>query len=226
MADNRAQYGFRWYRALNGGKAMPAPEKMIVATGTSFDVSGGASNVELRVGDPVIKLSTGGVTLCNGAENGATVVGPYGIVVGVGPYWDGSKMVWKKSLPSDISWGTNLARQSTVHVVPVTAGIWEIDCDDATSATTEAAYQAFIGENADFVLAGASGATYATPRLDISTHATTGSLVWRIVGVSPTAMNQDFSGNYVKLLVRANLAQDPAYALSAAAATANATTGV
>lgn len=226
MADNRTQYGFRWAKALNGGKAMPSPEKMIVATSESFDVSGGASNVELRVGDPVIKLATGGVTLCNGAENGATVVGAYGIVVGVGPYWDGSKMVWKRSLPSDVAWGTNLARQSTVYVVPITAGIWEIDCDDATTATTEAAYQALIGQNANFTLAGASGAAYATPRLDISTAATTATLTMRIVGISLTVMNQDFSGNYVKLLVRANLAQHPDYSLSAASSTANATTGV
>lgn len=223
MADNRKQYGFRWYRGLNGSKEMPAPERMIVATAASFDITGGASNVELGPGDVVRKLSTGGVGLCAGAET--TVVEPYGVVVGVGPYWDGSKMVWKKTLPSDIAWGTNLERQSTVWVVPLAAGIWEVDCDDAVTATTKAAYQAFIGENCDFRHDTTSTNTRPTPRLDISTHNTTNTLTMRIVDVSDTAMNQDFSGNYVKLLVRANLIQDPAYG-SFAQPTQNNATGV
>lgn len=202
---------------------MPTPERRIVATAESFDVSSGPSNVALGPGDPVKLLSTGGVTLCEGNET--TAIAPYGIVVAVGKYWDGTKMVQGSTLPSDTSWGTILDRQSTVYVIPFVAGIWEIDCDDATTATTEAAYQALINENADYKLSGASGETRAKPRLDISTHATTNSLTCRIFGISGTMYNQDFTGNYVKVLVRANLAMHPAYA-SVAAPTLNQSTGV
>lgn len=207
MADNRQEYGFRWSVAANGGRPMPAPMEMIVPTLTSFDVNGGASNVALGPGDPVILLSTGGVDLCDGAEGAGGALAPYGIVVGVGPYWDGTKMVRGSTLPSDTAYGTILERQSKVYVVPIQAGIWELDCDDATTATTEAAYQAFIGENVNYIFDTTSTNTRATPRIDISTHNTTNTLVLNIVGISPTKNNQDFSGNYVKLLVRANVVQ-------------------
>lgn len=225
MPDNPIRYGFRYTRHANGGKAMPSPEELFIATGASFDVTSGAANVTLGPGDPVVKLSDGTVTLCAGNET--TVVGPYGIVVGVGPYWDGNKMVWAKGIPSDTSWGTILSRRSTVFVVPFAQAIWEIDCDD-TAATydTELEYLDMVGENADYKLCGVTGDTRSKPRLDISTNVTTGSLVCRIHGVSRTADNRDFSGNYVKMLVKANLAQAPNYALSAAAATAPGTTGV
>jgi hypothetical protein len=225
MPANRAKYGFRFFRGIDGSLNMPAPEEMIVATSQSFDVSGGAANVYLRPGDPVIKLSTGGVNLCNGTENSQTAVGPYGIVVGIKSYWDGTVMKPSNRLPSDIAWGTNLDRQSKVYVIPFNAAIWEIDVDDSSTATTEAAYQAFIGENADYQLKGASGESYAAPRLDISTHATTNTPTCRIVGVSPSMENRYFDGDYVKLLVRANLAQVPHFG-SVAQPTQNSATGV
>jgi hypothetical protein len=223
--DNAPRYGFRWSKAANGGVDHPKPIWMSVASAASFDVSSGAANVRLRPGDPVVRASTGGVTLVNGVEDSQTAIAPYAIVVAVGPYWDGTKMVFGNSLPSDTTWGTVQERRSMVGVVPVDAGVWEIDCDDASTATTEAAYLAFIGENANFQLTGTTGQSYAYPKLDISSHATTGSLVWRIVGISGTQDNRDFSGANVKLLVQPNLAQLPNFA-SVAAATANNTTGV
>lgn len=208
MADNRQEYGFRWFSGQ--GKAMPQPERHVVATGQSFDINGGASNVVLSVGDPVIRLSTGGVTLCDSAEGAGGALAPFGIVVGIGPYWDAGsgKMVRGNSLPADVAWGTLLERQSTVLVVPLAYNqLWEIDCDDATTATTEAAYQAFIGEHTNTRCDTTATNTRAFPRLDISAHNTTSTLVWNIRGISPTVNNQDFSGNYVKLLVSPNVIQ-------------------
>lgn len=224
MADNPQRYGFRWVRSLHGGRN-PVVERMIVATSQSFDVNGGASNVNLGPGDPVRKLSTGGVGLCDGAEGAAGALAPYGVVMSVGPYWNGTEMIATGLLPSDTAWGTNLARQSVVYVCPFDSAVWEIDVDDITTAATKAAYQAFIGENADYRLNGASGETRAYPRLDISSHATTNSLVCRIVGISETLNNQDFAEDYVKLLIRANLAQVPTHG-SVAAPTTNDSTGV
>lgn len=208
--DNVSRPGFKWH--AGNPYPMPSPEVCIVATAESFDVNGGISNAALRIGDPVTRLSTGGVTLCEGNEasgnNGDAV---YGIIVGVLPHYDAAQnlMVPGNALPSDIAWGTVLERQSKLLVVPADAGIWEIECDDASTATTEAAYQAFIGENADHTLAGASG-TNLNPRLDISTHGTA-TAQWRIVGISPTAENRDFSGLYVKLLVKVNEGQQSTF---------------
>jgi hypothetical protein len=225
MADNQPQYGFRW--AVGYGNAPTPPIfEAIIATAASFDVTGGASNVGLGPGDPVYGLSTGGVTLCPGAET--TAIAPLGIVMGVAPVWNGSEMENKRLVPSDTAWGTNLTRQTKIFYAPVTAGLWEIDCDDATTATTEAAYQALIHSNINYTLTGGIGSMAsdrAYPKADISTTATTNSLVLRIVGISKTARNMDFTGANVKILVKFNLAQEPGYA-SVAAPTLNSTTGL
>lgn len=203
MADNPIRYGFRWSYNANGGRNPPLVPA-IIATSQSFDINGGASNVSLRAGDPVTLISTGGVNLCDGSEGAGGGVALYGIVAKVLPYWDATteRMVFADAIPSDVAWGTILERQSKVLVIPADAGVFEIDCDDAATATTEAAYQAFIGENCDHILTAASG-TKATPRLDISGHGTA-TAQWRIVSVSDTRENMDFSGNYVKVDVRVN----------------------
>lgn len=208
MADNTQRYGFRWSTAANGGRPMPSPEEVIVASAESFDVNGGASNVAIGPGDVVRRKSTGGVGQCDGAEGGGGALSPAFIVVGIKPYWDGTKMVYNTVLPSDTTYGTVLERQTKLLVVPVEAGNWEIDCDDAATATTEAAYQAFIGEYCDHRHDVTSTNTRFYPRLDISTHNTTSTLLWRIVGISKTLENQDYSGNYVKLIVYPNVIQN------------------
>lgn len=208
MADNRQCYGWRWSVSANG-RPHPNPIEVIVATGESFDINGGASNVGVGPGDIVRLKSTGGIELAEGAEGAGGAESPYAVVVGVQPYWDAanSRMTYGNVLPSDVAWGTKLERQSKLLVVPVEWGLWEVDCDEATTATTKAAYQAFIGENCDHRHDVTSTNTRPTPRLDISTHNTTNTLIWRIVGISPTQDNQDFSGNYVKLIVAANVVQ-------------------
>lgn len=210
MADNRIEYGFRFYKNLYGGDG-PQLQKGFCATAQSFDVNNGAANVSLRRGDPVVRLSTGGFALCDGNEGAGGAVAPYGICMGIIQAYDATsgRTLPADSLPSDIAWGTNLERQSLIWVCPVQSALWEIDCDDATTATTEAAYQALLGGNANMVLAGASGESYANPRLDISTVNTTNTLVWRIDMISPTRNNVDFSGNYVKLIVKPNIWQGP-----------------
>lgn len=218
MVDNRPGYGFRWSREWNGSD-VPKPITCLVATECSFDVSGGAANVGLGKGDPVAQVNTGTVTLCDGSENSSPT--PYGIVVGVAPYWNSTKsrMEFGEVLPSDTAWGTVQARRSEVYVIPASAGFWEIDCDDATTATTEAAYQLLVGENCPHILTGASGQTRAYPKLDISAHATTDSLAWRIVGISKTRDNKDFSGANVKLIVQANFATLPEFNVTASGGT-------
>ncbi len=207
--DNTARYGFRWLRGNASGPKPPIVE-CFLATGASFDVSGGAQNVRLRAGDPVLRGNGGDVNLANGTENAGTAAAAFGIIAGFKPYWNGTTMLFEDSLPSDQVYGSVLERQLKILVIPLAPGMqFEIDVDDIVTATTEAGYQAFIGENCQHQLTGAVGAAHAFPKLDISTHANTATFPWRIVGISKTFENIDFSGANVKLIVEANAAQHP-----------------
>lgn len=215
MADNTPLYGFRWAREWNG-TATPSTVRMTIATATTFDVnSSGTAN--LNPGDPVELTSGGGVDLCDGAE--ATPGLAFGIVAGFEPYYNATTglMTPARALPSAVAWGTVESRRTWVHVIPTEKAYWEIDVDDAVTATTFADYVAFIGENADHVLTLSSDGLSVNPRLDISGHATSATLGWRIVGVSRTKYNKDFAGAYVKLIVQANEGRSPIF---------NPTTGV
>lgn len=208
MADNPVKYGFQFVRSRHG--SFNADIRIgWVPTATSFDVNAGAQNVVLGEGDPLVQLSTGGVTLAVGAETTPSST-CLGIVMGIKQYLDtvSNTMTAKgPGIPSDLAWGTDLSKQSQVLFCPAESAVWRVMCDDIVTATTEAAYQAFIGENVSMILTGAVGALRAAPKLDISTHATTNTLVWKIVGVPP---NQDFSGANVLLDVICNLSSDEA----------------
>jgi len=205
MADNAVRYGFRFVKSRYGG-GNPPVEEAWVATAASFDVNGGAANVVLGEGDPLVQLSDGSVTLAVGSEttDSTTILG---ICVGIKQYYDtvrGVMTAMGPGVPSDLAWGTNLARQTRIYYVPIEAAIWACQVDDATTFTTEATYQAAIGENVRMVLTGASGENRAKPKLDISTHATTNTFPFKIVDLSHTAQNQDYSGANVELYVISN----------------------
>lgn len=204
MTDNAVRYGFRAVKSRHGGANFPVEEAW-VASAASFDVNGGASNVVLGEGDVLVQLSDGSVTLAVGSE-GTDSTTILGVVCGIKQYYDTVKGVMTAlgpGIPSDLAWGTNLARQSRVYYIPIESCIWAVQCDDATTATTEAAYQAFIGENVRMINTAASG-NRAKPLLDISTHATTNTFPFKIVGLSQTAQNQDYSGANVELYVISN----------------------
>lgn len=209
MADNRASYGFRLYGLTTGG-GLPKPKKEFVASAAAFNVSGGLQNAALRAGDVVKRVNDGSVTLCNGNET--TPDTPFGVVQAVLPYYDSTigqagAMRPSKSLPSSVTYGTNLGRQSMLLVVPFDFNqIWEVDVNDNTTATTLAAYQALVGENVSFINSAAASVVpaWVAPKIAISTHATTASLWFVIAGVSDTMDNVDFTGNNVKLHIKLN----------------------
>ena len=203
MADNTHLYGFRI--AKGHEYVLAAKQRMRVASGYSPTVGG--NNVALSVGDPVIKVNDGTVAIATAG------VATYGVVVGIGAYFDGTRMTYGKRLPFNTVYGTNLERQSFVHIVPVQSGIFEVDCDDKTTATTQAAYTAFIGENVDLINVGDTTAGTVNPMLDISTHNVANTLAFRIVDIAPTMAQLDFTGLYVKLYVTGNLVQDAPYTI-------------
>jgi hypothetical protein len=204
--NNVHRYGFRWSVAANGGRPCPVPVERRVATAyAALADTGGTDYVGLSVGDPVGHLATGYIELAN---NGDIC---WGVIVGFKQFYSNSKLVNGDYVPQGTAYGTNLSRATIAYVVPVTAGIWEIDADENTTATTYAAYFALIGGNYPFTCPGLNvGGTkpQADPHLDISEGATTAGLPWRLEGISPTFDNRDFSGTYVKLLVSSNASQN------------------
>lgn len=204
MADNTREYGFRWVKG-EFGQVSPPVQRVRLAS--AYQPAAGGTNVDLHVGDPVQIASTGTATIAIGSEGTQSLI--YGICCGFSPEFDGTVMQPRnKHTGGSGAYSTNLERQNFVYVIPVVGQVFEIDCDDAVTATTEAGYYAFIGENTDMVLtADTTNANdpKATPQLDISLHNTT-ALQWRIVDIAPR-VNQDFSGNYVKLRVVCNKLQ-------------------
>lgn len=211
MANNQAQYGFRWVGNLYG---MPYPKPMrgIAATGKNWNVNGDATNLNLNVGDPVFVTSSGVIDIAGGSEaSGGTSIATVGIVVGFGPVYSGTRKVPQTFMQSGVAWGTNRENATDIYYIPVEMGMWECDCDDNVTATTRAAYQLFLGENVDSVLTPNDAGLLVNPLLDISSHATTSTLQWRIRDISPSILNADFSGTGVKLIVQINKGAAPMF---------------
>lgn len=208
---NRVDYGFKWVRANNGGKECPAPERWPVATGYQAAVNGG-TNVDLNVGDVVKRLGTGFLALAEGTEIATYPTAPgdisLGIIVGFDDFFDGTVLQPTNVLPGGTAYGTNLDRQSHAYVVPAIAGVWQVDCDENTTATTIPLYQALVGERVDMVNTNTatdpSGTVKADPQIDISTHAVTVTLRWTIYGLSQSQDSLDPSAVNFKLLLTAN----------------------
>ena len=210
MADNARNYGFRWRRS-RAGVPMPKPWKMKVASGYSATANPGSVTIDLAPGDPVKMVNDGTVAL---AAAGESVLG---VVLGIYPYWDSvvKGFNFATALPSGTSY-TAADRASYVAVVPVQGQVFAICCDDAVSATTQAAYEAFVHENADHVFQPSASTKRANPLLDVSTHASSAAQ-WRIVAVSTVVnQNKDFTGNYVELEVMASEVQDSPFVVAGA----------
>jgi hypothetical protein len=196
--DNPAIYGLRPYLGRYSTD-YPVQSKFVA---TTYQAAPGAVNVDLNIGDPVIRVSDGSVAI---AVAGAT--NPiYGVIVGVERIWDAGLGAMRPSdkVPGGTAWAS-IDRQTRVLVRLAQGTLWEVDADDAVSATTLAGYQAFIGENVNLVYGASATTGKANPRVDISGHATTNTFQFNIVDVSPTCMNMDFAGANVKLIVQVNL---------------------
>lgn len=209
MADNTARYGFRWHKGNQN--TCPKGMEFPVADAYQAKADDTTTNVDLNIGDPVKLVAGGTVALANTTD----VV--FGIIVGIARVYSSTLGVVApiNRVPGATTGGGLLDRQTRVLVVPAKAGVWEIDADDAVTATTEAAYRALVNKNVEHTcVADTTNANLpkANPKIDISATATTAGLGWRIVGVSKTADNRDFSGANVKMLVMVNDSNEAASA--------------
>lgn len=190
---NLARGGFRWRYNKLSPRSASAPV-MVVPVASAYATV-------LYKGDPVKLASTG--TL-QAAAPGDRV---YGIFDGAEQYWDGTQIRKGASLPVS-TYGSNLTRQSLGRVILARGQVFEVDADDASTFTTQATYQAALGENAEWATGTAVG-DQSGAVLDISTHATTNTLSVRILDI-PNQQVQDFAAIGVKLHVEFNLTQDTA----------------
>ncbi len=206
MADNPVKYGFRLAR-FRSGYAMSSAEEAFCITGATF-AGGSATAASLRPGDPIVRLASGAVNVAPGSDG--TPGDVLGIVVGIKQYLDPSfsnaVTARGNAVPSGVAYGTNLDLQTKIYYIPAEAAVWRIIVNDNTTATTLAAYQLLVGSNCSHIHTAASGGLQLTPKLNISTSATTATLDWRIVGI-PDPSNQDFSGANVDLEVICNRPQ-------------------
>lgn len=187
---NISRNGFRWVgNALSPSSTEPPIVVLPVAS---------AYGTAIPRGIPVKLVSTGMIEVA--ASNDPI----YGISDGVAQYYDGSVIRKGGSLPASTTYGSVIQRQSLLRVIPVRGQLFRIPVDENTTATTLAAYLAFVGENVDWAVGTASG-DEAGCQLDISTHATTAEDC-RIENV-PDRELQDFASTGVSLVVSFNLIQ-------------------
>jgi len=188
---NPYNYGFQYLGPLGGGSPAKAVRCRVVTN----------SPQALNVGDPVALRATGYVDLC--IVNEANL---FGIIVGIGPYFDGVRMTYGNNLPLATTYGAVVDRESTVWVVPAAGNLFSAMCDDAVTAVTRAAYLALIGTNVDHLVAAVPPLNH--PRLDISGFTAVASMQWRIMDLSKD-VTVDYAAVNVPLIVSGNEVATP-----------------
>src|SRR5205807_1968131 len=107
-------------------------------------------------------------------------------------------------IPSGTTWTAD-ADRSMVMVIPAASALFEADADDGSSITTIAAARSVGGENCDHIFGTADqGLGLSAALLDISTHATTATLQWRVVDVLDQPAN-DVTVTRARYIVYANV---------------------
>jgi hypothetical protein len=185
---NIPRNGFQFFkpRSMVVGMAEPRPAMIASAYATA----------DIYPGDPVTWLSDGTV-----ARTAAGTTGIYGVVSSVLQYRNSDGVLVRNGryIPSGTTWTAD-ADRSMVMVQLAAHSLFVVDADDGTSITTIAGARAIVGENADHIYVtpdqglGLSGAL-----LDISTHAVTATLQWRIADVLEQVGNDptQIKGRYV-----------------------------
>lgn len=210
MADNVAMYGFRPATGGLGFGQMGRTIHLPVASNYSSTTPVGTAGVGFRAGDVVVQLTDGTLQHCvvDSSPTVAEFSAPLGVVIAVAPWFDSTigqngAMRRADNLPTGVVYGTNLDRQSFLEILPIAGAEFEVDVSGG-AATTLAAYQALVGSNCDLIYSAV--APKAFPRINLGANDTT-ARAFRIVRVSPTLNNQDFSGLNVKLIVTGNMVQ-------------------
>lgn len=206
MADNRHLYGFRWHGNLEGG-CCPKPIEFTVKTAFDFSTQAGGA-VDLNVGDPVVMDTDGTVILATAAVGAAQNL--FGVVASINNAKVDANGYSRPAsfLPVGTTWATEALR-SKVGIIPFGRNTWEIDGNQVfAGATTIANYRVLLGGNVNFIYSRDvtnANRPKANPLLNLAaTPDATATKDFRLLDISHTADNFDFSGNFVKLVVVVN----------------------
>jgi hypothetical protein len=189
---NFARDGFSFYKPKGAqGFVEPVPCQVATAYGTA-----------LYVGQPVQWVSDGSVALS--AANSGSI---YGVITAILQYRNADGVLVRNAryLPASTSYTADSER-SMVMVAQADTAYFVVDGDDATSLTTIANARAVVGENADHIF-GTADTSLGLPAtsLDISTHAVTATLQWRIEGILEQPGNDVVLKTAARFVVSANL---------------------
>lgn len=194
---NQQRLGFRYWGTIAGGQGAhitPWPRQVATTYATA-----------LYPGDPLIAVSDGSVA--QGTAGGG--VGVFGVMSHVIQYRNADGVLVRNGLylPASTSYTADTER-SLIAVIPVFPGVlFEVDGDDGSSITTIANQRLTPGENCDHVYTSATADTglgLSSCLLDISTHAVTATLQWRIWDVLDQPGNYPSVTHY-RYLVYANV---------------------
>lgn len=199
---NRFEYGLSPWKMLKAYQPIP------MQLADAYQAQVGGSDVDVGVGDPVTYVDTGTVALAAGAEGTPDPI--FGVIVAVHQYFDGTRIQRGDVVPGASTGGGIYDRRSEVLVLPGSHAWWRVHVDEAATATTRAAYQAFINENTDLTLTRTSvnGKWRANPKLDISAHATTAGMQVRLMEISLSKHNKNFDETNIDLIVAINEGQE------------------
>ncbi len=186
---NATKGGYRFKRSLSG------------ATGPTITLEPVATLNTLAIftGD-VVSRTAGGYAYVTAAAG----VDILGVMDGVEQYWDGENLRKGRVLPANTAYGTVLARKSIIRVISALDAVFEVDCNDGVTYTTEAAYITSIGENCAIVATAGDTTTGQSGHcLNIASHVATAAAM-RILGIAPVVDGPDFAASRVKLEVKVN----------------------
>ena len=159
---NVLKSGFRPIGTLSGS---PLPKPLVRPVANNYGTALGIYDV--------VAQTTDGTTIVGAAATAGAILG---VATGFS-YVTQGKRIQSNYLPANTTFSPTTVgslNESLVEFIPLTPDvICEVQCDDATTATTIAGYNALVGENCDIAAGTANSTTGISGQLlDISTHAT------------------------------------------------------
>jgi hypothetical protein len=191
---NFQRVGFMYHSPKSGIEGMSTPRPCFIASGYN--------TADLYVGDPVSWVSDGSVVRT--AAGSATAI--YGVITAILQFRNSDGVLVRNGryIPSGTTWTAD-AERSMVMVLPAANALFSVDADDGSSITTIAGARTVAGENCDHAFGTADqGLGLSAAVLDISTHAVTATLQWRVVDVLDQPAN-DLLQTHGRYIAYANL---------------------
>jgi hypothetical protein len=194
IRTNLQRNGFMFFKPKSGVVGMVEPIPCFVASGYN--------TADLYVGDPVSWVNDGSVGRT--AAGGGT--GIFGVITSILQFRNADGVLVRngKYIPSGTTWTAD-AERTQVMVMPAVNALFEVDANDGSTITTIAGARSVAGENCDHVYGTADqGLALSGALLNISTHAVTATLQWRVLDVVNQPGN-DLTQTHGRYVVYANV---------------------